>query len=363
MVTELRGNAESVEIAPYEDALTFARPFQDGVPTKLLVVSAYEGDMITGVDLSMALGRPVFDPIILYNELGRQAILDALQFIPESAYVTVPTSSLGLPVGLGQHHIGVGANFPAHADEAGVDEGPFLFPKIVYPSGPTAAVSAGAALLDYEVELCYVPLRDFPTLRAPRVLGLILCNDFTDRAKLLRRIDADDIASGQGFTYGKSAAGFLPVGNLFVVPRDTRTFAASLELNLYVNAELRQRALLADAMWDLDTTLVNVDAQRSRKWVFQGSPVGLPFKVTRVPARTLIMSGTPSGTVFDGIRTMHIVRGVLDWLIGGWDRPVQQWVVDRYIEEETKLGRYLAPGDLVSISVHNMGEVKTLIAD
>ncbi|NVJ97791.1 MAG: fumarylacetoacetate hydrolase family protein [Alphaproteobacteria bacterium] len=355
--------AEGIDIAPPEEALSFARTYENGMPSRLLLLTRYDGETVTGIDLSRALGRPVFDPIILYNALGRQAILDALEVIPQSAAVTVPKASLGMPVGLGGNHIAAGANFPAHADDAEVEDGPFLFPKMVQPTPWNASVSAGEALLDYEVELCFVPLRDFPPVRASNVFGLMLCNDVTDRAKLLRHINAFDIESGQGFTTGKSAIGFLPVGNLFVIPADTRAFAEGLTLSLAVNGKTRQQAPVPRMVWNLNTILLEAEQRKGWSWLYGGKQVALPFEKGRVPARAMIMSGTPSGTVFDGIRTMHKVRGALDFLLGGWDRPMQQWVVDRYIREEQKLGRYLKPGDMVHIAVPKMGELENTIVE
>ncbi|MFC4349096.1 fumarylacetoacetate hydrolase family protein [Kordiimonas lipolytica] len=350
--------AQKIEIAPREEALTFARSYENGIPQKLLLVIRYENETITGIDVSQALGRPVFDPIILYNELGRDAILAALEVIPDSAAVTLPITSLGMPVGLGGSHIAAGANFPAHADDAEVEDGPFLFPKQVQPTHWTAPIPSGDGLLDYEAELCFVPLRDFPPVRTSREIGLILCNDVTDRALLLRHIDAFDIESGQGLTTGKSAPGYLPVGNLFVIPLDAEGFAQSLTLELSVNGEIRQSAPVSRMVWGLPEILRETEARKDRQWVFRGSRVGLPTRNGRVPARAMIMSGTPAGTVFEGIRTMHKVRGFLDYALGGWDRPMQQWVVDRYIREEQKLGRYLKSGDIVHVRVDRMGELR-----
>lgn len=357
------GAALAMPIAPKEEALTFARSFKAGMPDTLLLVTRYDAETVTGIDLSQALGRPVYDPIILYNALGRQAILDALAIIPESAAVTVPKDSLGMPVGLDGNHIAAGANFPAHADDAEVEDGPFLFPKKVQPTAWNAPIPKGMGLLDYEVELCFVPLRDFPPVRPSRVFGMILCNDVTDRARLLRHIDAFNIESGQGFTTGKSAPGYLPVGTLFVIPADTRAFAQGLTLSLSVNGEMRQQAAMPRMVWDLDEILLQTEARKKWAWSFEGGQVSLPFEKGRVPARAMIMSGTPSGTVFEGIRTMHKVRGFLDYLLGGWDRPIQQWVVDRYIREEQKLGRYLKAGDTVEISVDTMGELRNPVTD
>lgn len=350
--------AEVLDIAPPAEALTFARSYEDGMPSSLLLVIRYDGETVTGIDVSQALGRPVYDPIILYNELGRAALLDALGVIPESAAVTVPLTSLGMPVGLGGNHIAAGANFPAHADDAEVEDGPFLFPKQVQPTPWNAPIPLVDGLLDYEAELCFVPLRDFPPVRPSAEMGLILCNDITDRALLLRRIDAFDIESGEGFTTGKSAPGYLPVGNLFVIPADLEAFSQSLTLSLAVNGELRQDAPVSRMVWGLRDILLQTEALKDRRWAFGALKVGLPNRGGRVPARAMIMSGTPSGTVFEGVRTMHKVRGFLDYLLGGWDKPMQQWVMDRYIREEQKLGRYLKAGDIVHMRVERMGEVR-----
>jgi len=350
--------AGALDIAPPAEALTFARSYDNGMPSKLLLVIHYDNETITGIDVSQALGRPIYDPIILYNELGRAALLDALGVIPESAAVTVPLSTLGMPVGLGGNHIAVGANFPAHADDAEVEEGPFLFPKQVQPTPWNAPIPLGGGLLDYEAELCFVPLRDFPPVRPSAEMGLILCNDITDRALLLRRIDAFDIESGKGFTDGKSAPGYLPVGNLFVIPTDLETFSRSLTLSLSVNGEARQAAPVSRMVWSLRDILLQTEARKDKRWAFGATWASLPNRGGRVPARAMIMSGTPSGTVFEGIRTMHKVRGFLDYLLGGWDRPMQQWVVGRYIREEHNLGRYLKAGDIVHMRVDRMGELR-----
>ena len=59
---------------------------------------------------------------------------------------------LAVPVDLTSDHIAVGANYPEHAEDASVEEGPFLFPKKVEPTGPYAGITA-RGLLDFEVEL------------------------------------------------------------------------------------------------------------------------------------------------------------------------------------------------------------------
>ncbi len=347
------GTFGTVEIAPVEEALTFAR---DKTGARLLLVSAYEGGEVTGIDLTAAFG--VSDPVALYNAKGYDAIASA-----SGGEVTLPVSELGLPVDLTASHIAAGTNFPEHAEESTVEDGPFLFAKEVEPTPFDAPIPAGEALLDYEVELCFVALAPFGISQAPEEAGLILCNDVTDRAKLMRNVDASDVTSGKGFTTGKSAPGFLPVGNLFVVPRDVRAFAAVVELRLWRGEELKQSARQSEAIWDFDE-LVRQSAERQAVlWDFEGREVGLPIHDGIVPARTAILAGTPDGTVFQGVDRSSMALGAWDWLAGGWDRTIVSHVVERQIAKERDARRYLQPGERVVISVARMGELDNLVVE
>lgn len=341
------GSFGTVEIAPVGEALTFAR---DKAGTRLLLVSSYEGKQVTGIDLTAAFGMS--DPVDLYNAKGYDAIAAAA-----GEAVTLPLSELGLPVGLTASHIAAGTNFPEHAEEATVEDGPFLFAKEVEPTPFDASIPAGDALLDYEVELCFVALAPFDISKAPKEAGLILCNDVTDRAKLMRNIDASDVTSGKGFTTGKSAPGFLPVGNLFVIPRNLRVFAAAVELRLWRNEELKLSARQSEAIWDFDELVRQSAARQDVLWDFEGRKVGLPIRDGVVPARTAILAGTPDGTVFQGVDKSSMALGAWDWLAGGWDRSLVSHVVERQIAKERGARRYLQPGERVVISVARMGEL------
>jgi 2,4-didehydro-3-deoxy-L-rhamnonate hydrolase len=343
----------TVEIAPVEEALTFAR---DKAGTRLILVSSYEGGQVTGIDLTAAFG--VSDPIALYNAQGYDAIASV-----SGREVTLPVSELGLPVTLTASHIAAGTNFPEHAEESTVEDGPFLFAKEVEPTPFDAPIPAGDALLDYEVELCFVALEAFDISAAPQQAGLILCNDVTDRAKLMRNIDASDVTSGKGFTTGKSAPGFLPVGNLFVVPRDVRAFAAAVELRLWRGEELKQSARQTEAIWDFDELVRQSAARQEVRWDFEGRDVGLPIEDGIVPARTAILAGTPDGTVFQGVDKSSMALGAWDWIAGGWDRSLVSHVVERQIAKERDARRYLQPGEHVVISVARMGELDNLVVE
>lgn len=351
----------TVEIAPVTEALTFARVEEDG-HYRLLLVSSYEKGVVTGVDVTAAAGAA--DPIDAYGRHG----YEALAALAAGTSERLPVARLGLPADLTASHIAVGTNFPEHAKEATVTEGPFLFPKEVAPTAFDAEVPAGEALLDYEVELCFVALAPVDLNgaldgHAPERMGLMLCNDVTDRAALMRHVDPADVTSGKGFTTGKSAPGFLPVGNLFVIPRALRPFAEAVELRLWRNGELKQAATQSEAIWDFDELLRQTKAREGTTWDFQGRQVSLPAPGGTIPARTAILAGTPDGTVFHGVNKSAMALGLWDFVAGGWDRPLTAHVVERHIAQEKASGTYLKPGERVQIAVRYLGEIDSLIAE
>jgi len=356
------GAFDDVVIAAPEDALTFARTrdVASGA-ARVLVVRSFQDGVVTGVDGAVLLGRPVSSPLDLYRALGRDALVAAAVEAPPSAVVTVPVASLVAPLDLGDAHVAAGTNYPEHAGEAGVEEGPFLFAKLVRPTAPDADVPAGTGLLDYEVELAFVPLAPLRAGERPETMGLILANDFTDRETLLHALDPWDVASGKGFTTGKSFPGFMPVGNLLVIPRDLRSFAPELELRLYVNGKLRQREHARAMIWDVDELLGETFARAPLRWDHRGTQVSLLGARDSLDEDTLLVSGTPHGTVFAGVSRTQMARGLGRWLLGGWDRPIPEHVVDVYVDDARAAGIYLDPGDEVVIHVDRLGTIRNRI--
>jgi 2-keto-4-pentenoate hydratase/2-oxohepta-3-ene-1,7-dioic acid hydratase in catechol pathway len=76
---------------------------------------------------------------------------------------------------------------------------------------------------------------------------------------------------------------------------------------------------------------------------------------------TLIVSGTPHGTVFADVSNVQMARGVGRWLLGGWDRPVPEHVVDAYVADARAAGIYLQAGDEVVIHVDRLGVIRNRI--
>jgi 2-keto-4-pentenoate hydratase/2-oxohepta-3-ene-1,7-dioic acid hydratase in catechol pathway len=348
---------DSVAIADPENALTFARIGSDG-RRRLIAVTRYEAGSVEGVDLSVSLGRHIGDPIQVFLEEGYEALRGIVLRAAPGARISVPASELVIPLDLRDHQIAAGTNFPEHAGETSVEHGPFLFPKIVSPTGPYSPVRAGTALLDYEAEVAWVPLEPLADPTSPEYMGLVVCNDFTDREKLLRSVDVGNIESGKGFTTGKSFPGYLPVGDLFVVPRDFRAFAENLELRLYVNYRVRQRSMAREMIWDIDDLLAQTWARRSLTWEHRAQQVSLLGESELIPDRILIMSGTPRGTVFRGIATRQKISGFLAWLLGGWGNSIPTHAISAYIDDARSAGVYLQAGDQVAIHVDYLGVIR-----
>jgi 2,4-didehydro-3-deoxy-L-rhamnonate hydrolase len=349
--------AGTVAIAKPTDALTFARIVSGG-GIRVIAVTRFSDGVVEGIDIGAALGRAIDDPIAPFLGEGYDRLANAIADAVPSARVTVRATDLTTPVDLRDHHVATGLNFPAHAGESGVGDGPFLFPKTTAPTGPYAPVSVGNALLDYEVEVGWVTLAPLGHGQRPDHLGVVLCNDYTDRDLLLRSLDPWDPTSGKGFTTGKSFPGSLPIGNLFVIPRDYRAFASGLELRLWVNGRLRQRAPLRAAVWNVEGLIDETWRRRDLAWQHRGEDVRLPIEDGRIPARTLLMSGTPDGTIFQAITSGQKLHGAGAWALGLFRGSLPAHVVGAYIRDARAERIYLQPADRVAIHVESLGTIE-----
>ena len=345
----------AIKIAPIAEALTFART-ED---SRIIAVTAYQDETIFGVDLSHLKSRPEDDPIDLMVSLGHAALTSTVKNGAEA--VQCLAAQLVQPVNLTSAHIAVGTNYKEHAEESAVTGSPFLFPKLVSPTGPGADIPAGNGLVDFEVELCLVPMTDLG-LDAPVSGGLILGNDVTDRAVLMRGVDLKDPQTGKGFTDGKSAPGYLPVGDLFVAPIDLNAFVKSLTLQLSVNGVERQRAPATEWIWDLDEIVRQARLKRGVVWSWREGDATLAFSENgAVPARTLIMAGTPAGTVFQGVPSKDRIKGVMRWISSGFRGAPVRHVIDAYVARSTAERSFLQPGDQVTITVDHLGRLSNRI--
>jgi|APFre7841882724_1041349.scaffolds.fasta_scaffold05064_2 2,4-diketo-3-deoxy-L-fuconate hydrolase len=321
--------ATGVAIAPADQALTLARYRELGRP-RILLVSSYVADSIVGVDLTTHFDRPEADALGLFREFGYEAIAQAAG----SAPVTVDLAKLEVPFEGREANIGIGASYPEHARESHVEEKPFVFPKLARPTRFSSAVSRKpSVLLDYEGELGLVSLEDIagpePTLRT---MGLVLCNELTDRWALVRHYRRGAPMGTTGFADGKSREGFAVVGPLLVIPRDLDSFYKQVTLRLYLNGRLRQQDAAIHMAWGPREILTEIF--RRKDWVFRNheGDVRLLDAAGKIPAGTVIFSGTPAGVIF---------------------KPHNLW--NPWV--------YLRPGDEVVIRADALGVIRNRIVD
>ena len=248
--------------------------------------------------------------------------------------MTVDVAKLEVPFEGREANIGIGASYPEHARESHVEEKPFVFPKLAQLTRFSSAVSRKpSVLLDYEGELGLVSLEDIAgPAPAPRTMGLVLCNELTDRWALVRHYRRGAPMGTTGFVEGKSREGFAVVGPLLVIPRDLDSFYKQITLRLYLNGRLRQQDSAGHMAWGPREILAEIF--RRKDWVFRNYEGGVPLldAAGKIPAGTVIFSGTPAGVIF---------------------KPHNLW--NPWV--------YLRPGDEVVIRADALGVIRNRIVD
>jgi 2-keto-4-pentenoate hydratase/2-oxohepta-3-ene-1,7-dioic acid hydratase in catechol pathway len=317
---------DRVAIAPADQALTFARTRQE--PRRLLLVTAFAAGTVTGADLGEALGA---DPVSRFRQLGYDGLLAAARSAPA---VTVDAASLDVPFAAHERNVGVGLNYQEHAQESGLDEPPFFFPKYGQPTPFDSAIARdGSVLLDYEAELGLVLLEDVsPGAAARAPLGFVLANEMTDRWRLVRNFERGAPMGTTGFTDGKSRDGFAPLGPLLVIPRDANSFYGDITLKLYVNGRLRQREAARAMRWSPQRILEELFRHAGLQYRYQGQSVSLLGAGPALPAGTVVFSGTPAGVIF---------------------KPLNLW--NPWV--------YLRPGDEVVLHADFLGAIRNRITE
>ena len=208
----------------------------------------------------------------------------------------------------------VGRNYRDHAVEfsrsgfdaserSTVPDHPVIFTKapssIVGPGDPIVAANDPTGTVDYEGELAVVigtGARGIPRASAmEHVCGYTIVNDVTARALQQRHVQ---------WFIGKSVDSFCPMGPALVTA-DEIDDIGSCRLTTRVNGEVRQDAPIADLIFDIPALIETISA------------------AVTLEAGDVIATGTPQGV---GI---------------GEDPP-----------------RFLAPGDVVEISIDGLGTLR-----
>lgn len=279
--------------------------------------------------------------------------------------------------------LAAGLNYAAHAEEAGGGD-VFLFPKPSPPTSPYAAVHppSHVTLLDYEVELGFVLLSDFQLLGIPSEKELLaksaffVSNDLSDREPIIRFKAVS--GPGTGFPDAKGQDGFFPAGPWMV--RGTELFAAlntcnapglALRLSVDEGTGFRQRQ-------DSDTSHMILQPRQllerlGHEVVSTGRYSPMPFRSeagshhfpfaigaspARLPAGSIVLTGTPDGVVVQAPKVPGLVfRGLLKF-----QSPFAQFID----EEKARLASgeplgYLRPGHQVEASISGLGSQRFAI--
>lgn len=355
-------------IAPAHEALTFAVIRNDNNEIMPLLVTGETDANIIGVDLRPFLDEPVSDPMDALAALGRDRLAFMAQTMADDTRAY--PFAWALPAGEGPMHIAFGTNFAAHGEEVN-NESVFAFPKFSEPTASIGALPTDAfsVLLDYEAELCMRFDRDITSLedfdRAEK--AVFLCGDFTDRAKLIRGLPADENRlSGVGFSDAKSGPGLLPTGPYIVSPRDWRAFVSSEIVSTVRNGDVMQHGSGAEMIMDfreMTGFVLNNGAQQ--RWRYEGRPEPLtPGGVIR--KGTILLSGTPAGILFRPPTTMDIACGGAAYfcLAGFVSSPSpRDYVIERNVARDFQSARFLRDGDLVEHHSSRLGRISIAIKE
>ena len=365
-VATFENEALVAKLASLDEAITLAQVQREDGRISTLLVTELKGEAIRAVDLSQATGEISENPFVVLaaasdDELRALSGLDGPQaeYLIEALLPAAPG---------GSRHIGIGTNFPEHAEEAN-SSSVFVFPKFGRATPARTTVAArDDVLLDYEVELCMrfdraiTSLEDFDAA----MKGLFLCGDFTDRAKLVRMIDPDNLDSGRGFSDGKSRNDFFPSGALLVVPRDWNAFVRKERFTAAVNGAPRQDARGGEMTLDFRGLAEKaLSEMEEKRFLYRGEYHNLaPSR--RIDPDLTLMSGTAEGVIFTGPTQGDIIEGSARYLLSGaWLRGEEfiPSVIETFLANEFASGHFLQAGDVVEYRSTHLGTVKITVAN
>lgn len=255
-----------------------------------------------GADIAEASGgRFSSDPQALYDVWGD--FRDWCAELRTDHLVAVDPATFELPVPRPRQVFAIGANYRAHAAEAGVEppEQPVIFTK--FPScltGPNDAIPIRHERVDWEVELVVVmgrEARNVPAAQAwDHVAGLAAGQDISERA--IQRL-----GPMPQFSMAKSLPGFGPVGPLVVTP-DEFADPDDLELGCAVNGVPMQTSRTSDFIFpvaDLVEYISHLVPMFPGDLIFTGTPEGVG--ATRKPP-IFLKPGDVLTTWVEGIGTL-----------------------------------------------------------
>ncbi len=364
-------NPASFEDAPFEqtladpgEAVTLAQYIDPAGETVTIVVVAYDGKTVQGIDLA-DLGAPRSpDPFFALATADLTALQAAssLQFERRQVHVTdlLPTGPTG------EQHIGIGTNFPEHAEEA-QSESVFNFPKFGTATPARTSVAAQTdGLLDYEVELCMRFDRPISSLEDfdAAVKGLFLCADFTERIKLLELADFDNLDSGYGFSDAKSGPGFFPTGPFLIIPNNWETFVTNTRMMTHLNGQPRQDARGGEMILDFRELAEKVLGDMDQPRFFYQDDFYKLAPAARIEQDMTLMSGTSEGVIFTTPQRHDYIEIAIGYVLKGGPlsgSDFMDFAVEAFIQSERASGHFLQPADVVTYQASGLGDIRVEI--
>jgi 2-keto-4-pentenoate hydratase/2-oxohepta-3-ene-1,7-dioic acid hydratase in catechol pathway len=347
-------------LSPLTEAITLAQFRNDRGETVTLLVTQSADGIVTGIDFADIGAARIDDPFEVLASVEPSKIVSAEREV--SGRIEIPIEDL-LPSGpAGSLHIGIGTNFPEHAEEASSDS-VFHFPKFgTATPARTHVVAPASGLLDYEVEFCMrfdrpiASLKDFDDA----VKGLFLCADFTDRIALLELADFDNLDSGYGFSDAKSGDDFFPTGPFLVVPQDWRSFIAEERMTTELNGEARQDARGEEMTLDYRALADKALKDMSEARFFYKGEFYRLSQTGRIEPEMTLMSGTSEGVIFTSPARHDYIEMMISYVLAGGPFSGKSLIdigVPVFIENELQGGHFLKRGDVVIYRSSRMGEI------
>lgn len=197
----------------------------------------------------------------------------------------------------------IGLNYHDHAREAGMDipDEPVVFfksPSSLSGANDPIPFPAGAAMLDWEVELAFVIGQRTKRASAENAMaaiaGYTVLNDVSERSWQLMR--------GGQWAKGKSHDGFAPIGP-YLALADSVANANAFDLNLKVNGRTMQSGSTADFIFDLASIVVHLSEFMTLEpgdIIATGTPAGVGFGMD---PKTFLKPGDVVETSIDGLGT------------------------------------------------------------
>ena len=189
----------------------------------------------------------------------------------------IENSLLGAPITNSRNCFAVGLNYKAHAEESGMEIPPFPMVFTKHTScivGPFNEIQMRSDIVDYEAELVVVIGKKGKNITKDNawehVAGLTVGQDISDRAVQFH-------ATPPQFNLGKSFDTFGPIGPFLVSP-DLVTNKDSVQIECYVNDELRQESSTDDLIFtvpDIISYISEFLTLTPGDLIFTGTPSGV----------------------------------------------------------------------------------------